>query len=84
VSCVIGLGDNSWSSCSPMPPLLRRRFRARTVKDVPNLPAWPYCRLRIVIQRRALIEVVIGASLDGIERGGWPPNIAKLPRLLRR
>ncbi len=43
-----------------MPPTcLRRRFRARTVKDVLNLPAWPYGRLRIVIQRRALIEVMI-------------------------
>jgi hypothetical protein len=39
--------------------LLRRRFRARTVKDLLNLPAWPYGRLRIVIRRRALIEVVI-------------------------
>ena len=31
-----------------------------TVKDVLDLPAWPYSRLRIVIERRhPLIEVVI-------------------------
>ena len=30
-----------------------------TVKDVLDLPAWPYSRLRIVIERRPLIEVII-------------------------
>ena len=55
VSCLIGLGDNQLVELKPdAANLLRRRFRARTVKDVLNLPAWPYGRLRIVIQRRAL------------------------------
>ncbi len=60
VSCLIGLGDNQPVELKPdAAKLLRRRFRARTVKDVLDLPTWPYGRLRIVIQRRALIEVVI-------------------------
>jgi hypothetical protein len=29
------------------------------VKDLLDLPAWPYGRLRIVIERRPLIEVMI-------------------------
>ena len=60
VSCLIGLGDNQPVELKPdAAKLLRRRFRARTVKDVLELPTWPYGRLRVVIQRRALIEVVI-------------------------
>ena len=60
VSCLIGLGDNQLVELKPNAAnLLRRRFRARTVKDLLNLPEWPYGRLRIVIQRRALIEVMI-------------------------
>jgi hypothetical protein len=31
----------------------------RTVKDLLDLPTWPYGRLRIVIERRPLIEVMI-------------------------
>ena len=60
VSCLIGLGDNQPVELKPdAAKLLRRRFRTRTVKDVLDLPTWPYGRLRIVIQRRALVEVAI-------------------------
>ena len=38
---------------------LLRPWEVRTVKDVLDLPAWPYGRLRIVIERRPLIEVMI-------------------------
>ena len=60
VACLIGLGDGQIVELKlDAAKLLRRRFRTRTVKDVLDLPAWPDGRLRIVIQRRALIEVVI-------------------------
>jgi hypothetical protein len=60
VSCLIGSATTSPVGLKPdAAKLLRRRFRTRTVKDVLGLPTWPYGRLRIVIQRRALIEVVI-------------------------
>jgi hypothetical protein len=39
---------------------LLQPHKVYTVKDVLDLPAWPYGRLRIVIERRhPLIEVVI-------------------------
>jgi hypothetical protein len=37
-----------------------RPYTVRTVKDVLDLPAWPYSRLRIVVERRqSSIEVAI-------------------------
>ena len=39
--------------------LLRRRYRVRTVKDLLDLPAWPYGRLRIRIENRPMTEVVV-------------------------
>ena len=33
--------------------------RVRTVKDLLNLPAWPYGRLRIRIENRPMTEVVV-------------------------
>jgi hypothetical protein len=59
VACLIGLGDYRLVSLSPDAAKLLQRYRVHTVKDVLNLPASPYGRLRIVIQRRALIEVMI-------------------------
>ncbi len=38
---------------------LLRPCEVRTVKDVLELPAWPYGRLCIVINWRPLIEVMI-------------------------
>jgi hypothetical protein len=38
---------------------LRRRQWVRTVEDVLDLPAWPYGRLRIRIEKRPMTEVVV-------------------------
>jgi hypothetical protein len=60
VACLIGFGDGQIVELKPdAAELLRRRYRVRTVKDVLDLPAWPYGRLRIVIERRPLIDVMI-------------------------
>jgi hypothetical protein len=36
-----------------------QRYPVHTVKDVLDLPAWPYGRLRIAITRWSFIEVLI-------------------------
>jgi hypothetical protein len=59
VACLIGLGDYRLVSLSPDAAKLLQRYRVHTVKDVLNLLCTRYGRLRIVIQRRALIEVMI-------------------------
>jgi hypothetical protein len=57
VACLIGLGDHRLVSLSPdAAKLLRQALRVRTIKDVLELPAWPYGRLRIAIERWPLIE----------------------------
>ncbi len=40
-------------------PAALRPYEVRTVKDVLDLPAWPYGRLCIVINWQPLIEVMI-------------------------
>ena len=60
VACLIGLGDGQIVELKlDAAKLLRRRYRVRTVKDVLGLPAWPYGRLRIRIEKRPLIGVVV-------------------------
>ena len=60
VACLIGLADGQIVELKPdAVELLRRRYRMRTVKDVIDLPAWPYGRLRIRIESRPMTEVVI-------------------------
>jgi hypothetical protein len=56
---LIGLGDHRLVKLNPDAAKLLGRRRLRTVKDVLDLPAWPYGRLRIAIERRPLIEVMI-------------------------
>jgi hypothetical protein len=38
---------------------LLQRYRVHTIKDVLDLPTWPYGRLRIAITRWSFIEVLI-------------------------
>jgi hypothetical protein len=59
VACLIGLGDYRLVSLSPDAAKLLQRYRVHTVKDVLDLPAWPYGRLRIAITRWSFIEVMI-------------------------
>jgi hypothetical protein len=59
VACLIGLGDGQIAEVKPAAAELLRPWEVRTVKNVLDLPAWPYGRLRIVIERRPLIEVMI-------------------------
>ena len=55
----IGFGDGQIVEVKPAAAELLRPWEVRTVKDVLDLPAWPYGRLRIVIERRPLIEVMV-------------------------
>jgi hypothetical protein len=59
VACLIGFGDGQIVEVKPAAAELLRPWEVRTVKDVLDLPAWPYGRLRIVIERRPLIEVMV-------------------------
>jgi hypothetical protein len=59
VACLIGLGDNQLVEVRPAAAEMLPGNGPRTVKDLLDLPAWPYGRLRIVIERRPLIEVMI-------------------------
>ena len=59
VACLIGFGDAQIVELKPAAAELLRPWEVRTMKDVLELPAWPYGRLRIVIERRPLIEVMI-------------------------
>ena len=60
MACLIRLGDGQIVELKlDAAKLLRRRYRVRTVKDVLDLPAWPYGRLRIRIEKRPLIGVVV-------------------------
>jgi hypothetical protein len=59
VSCLIGFGDGQIVEVKPAAAELLPPREVRTVKDVLDLPAWPYGHLHIVIKRRPLIEVMI-------------------------
>ena len=59
VACLIGLGDNQLVEVARAVAEMLPANGRRTVKDLLDLPAWPYGRLRIVIERRPLIEVMI-------------------------
>ena len=59
VACLIGLGDNQLVEVRLAAAELLPANAPRTVKDLLDLPAWPYGRRRIVIKRRPLIEVMI-------------------------
>ena len=59
VACLIGFGDGQIVEVKPAAAELLRPCEVRTVKDVLDLPAWPYGRLRIAIERRPLIEVMV-------------------------
>jgi hypothetical protein len=59
VACLIGLGDNQLAEAAPAATEMLPANGPRTVKDLLDLPAWPYGSLRIVIERRPLIEVMI-------------------------
>ena len=52
-------GDYRLVSLSPDAAKLLRRRRVRTIKDVLDLKAWPYGRLRIAITRWSFVEVLI-------------------------
>jgi hypothetical protein len=53
------LGDNQLVEVAPAAAEMLPANQPRTVKDLLDLPTWPYGRLRIVIERRPLIEVMI-------------------------
>ena len=59
VACLIGLGDNQLVKMAPAAAEMLPANGPRTVKDLLDLPTWPYGRLRVVIERRPLIEVMI-------------------------
>jgi hypothetical protein len=62
VACLIGLGEARTVKVEAAARELLRPHEVSTVKDVLNLPAWPYGRLRIVIEQRLwrpLSEVTI-------------------------
>jgi hypothetical protein len=59
VACLVGLGDTQAVDVKAAAAELLRPYRVCTVKDVLDLPAWPYGCLRIVIERRRLTEVLI-------------------------
>jgi hypothetical protein len=58
-ACLIGLGDHRLVKLNPDAVKLLGRYRVRTVKDVLDLPAWPYGGLRIAIERWPLTDVTI-------------------------
>ena len=59
VACLIGLGDNQLVKMAPAAAEMLPANGPRIVKDLLDLPTWPYGRLRVVIERRPLIEVMI-------------------------
>jgi hypothetical protein len=64
VAVLVGLGDTQAVDVKAAADELLRPYRISTVKDVLDLPAWPYGRLRIVIERRQLTEVLIEPALQ--------------------
>ncbi len=80
VACLVGLGDGQTVEVKPTAAELLRPRKMHTVKEVLDLPDWPYGRLRIVIEQRwRFIEVAM--SHREPRPGASPPNIAKLPEL---
>lgn len=59
VACLIGLGETRTVKVATAAGELLRPYEVSTVKDVLDLPTWPYGRLRIVIEQRPLMEVII-------------------------
>ncbi len=59
VACLIGLGETRTIKVSAAAGELLRPYEVSTVKNVLDLPTWPYGRLRSVIEQRPLIEVMI-------------------------
>ncbi len=59
VACLIRLGETRGVKVKVAAGELSRPYEVRTVKDVLDLPAWPYGRLCIVINWQPLIEVMI-------------------------
>ena len=60
VACFYDIDRSLKVAVTPAAAEVLRPFSVRTVKDVLDLPAWPYNRLRIVVERRqSSIEVAI-------------------------
>jgi hypothetical protein len=59
VACLVGFGESKMVEVRPAAAELLQPHEVRTVKDVLELPAWPYGCLQIVIHRRPLTEVTI-------------------------